>query len=90
MTVETESSRWPAYNGADPETSPPRRQILHSVQNDRGALRRRASPHRSPPHARPLTVMPTPRSVMPAKAGTQDREPRSDDIAWLTPQTMSP
>ena len=42
--------------------------------------------------------MPTPPSVMPAKAGTQDREPRSDDIAWLTPQnhvtptlhTMSP
>ena len=34
--------------------------------------------------------MPTPRSVMPAKAGTQDWEPRSDDIAWLMPQTMSP
>ena len=91
MTVETESSRWPAYNGADPETSPPRRQILHSVQNDRGALRRRASPHRSPPHARPLTVMPTPPSVMPAKAGTQDTgDPGPLDIAWLMPQTMSP
>ena len=34
--------------------------------------------------------MPTPPSVMPAKAGTQDRESRSDDIAWLMSQTMSP